>query len=64
MANLPAPEQAKALSLPADNRGGLNNGNARFPTVPDRGQPRPDSAIRGGQFGSLDRALEDTDLMA
>jgi len=64
MANLPAPEQAKALTLPANHRGGLDDGNARFPTVPDRGQPRPETAVRGGQFGALDRALQDTDLMA
>ena len=63
VSNLPTPEQAEALTMPTNHRG-LDDGNARFPTVPDRGQPRPETAVRGGQFGALDRALEDTELMA
>ena len=37
MVNLPTPEQAKALPVPADHRGGFDDENAGFPPVPDRG---------------------------
>ena len=62
--NLPAPEQAEALTLPSDHGGGLDDGNAGLPAVPDRGQPGPEKAVRGGQLGALDGTLEDADLMA
>jgi hypothetical protein len=34
-----------------------------FPAVPDRTEPGPETAVRGGQLRALDRALEDADLM-
>jgi len=63
MANLPTPEQAKTLPVPADHRGGLDDGNAGFPTVPDRGEPCPKKAVSGAQLRALDRALKHAELM-
>jgi hypothetical protein len=63
-ANPPAPEQAKALKLPADVCGSLDDGNAGFSAVPDRGDPGPEEAVRGGQRGAFYGALEAADLMA
>ena len=64
MPNLPTPEQAKALTLPANHRGRLDDENAGFPAVPDRTEPGPERAVSGGEFRALDRALEHADLMA
>ena len=64
MANLPSPEQAEALTLPADDRGGLEDGKSGWPAAPDRGEPDPEQAISRGQPGTLDRALEDAGRMA
>jgi len=63
MANLPTPEKAKALPVPADHRGGLDDGNAGFPAVPDRGEPCPEKAVGGAQLRALDRTLEHAELM-
>ena len=63
-ANPPAPEQTKALTLPADDCRSLDDGNAGFPAVPDRGDPGPEKAVRGGQLGAFYGALEEADLMA
>ena len=46
--NLPTPEQAKALTLPANYRGRLDDENAGFPVVPDRTEPGPEKAVSGG----------------
>jgi len=64
MANLPAPEQAKALPLPADHRSGPDDGNVGLPAVPDQGEPCPEKAVSGAQLRALDRALQHADLMA
>ena len=63
VANLPTPEQAKALPVPADHRSGLDDGNPGFPVVPDRGEPCPEKAVSGTQPRALDRALEHAELM-
>ena len=63
MANLPTPEQAKALPLPANHRGGFDDGNAGFPAGPDGGEPCPEEAVRGAQLRALNRALEHAELM-
>ena len=61
--NLPTPEQAKALTLPANHRGRLNDENAGFPVVPDRTAPGPEKRSVGGELGALDGAREHADLM-
>jgi len=48
-ANLPTPEQAEALTVPANDRGGLHDGDAGLPPVPDRREPDPEEAVGGGQ---------------
>jgi hypothetical protein len=63
MANLPTPEQAKALAVPADHRGGLDDGKAGFPALPDREEPCPEKAVSGAQLRALDGALEHAELM-
>jgi len=63
MANLPAPEQAKALPLLADHRSGPDDGNAGLPAVPDQGEPCPEQAVSGVQLRPLDRALEHAELV-
>ena len=63
-ANFPAPEQAKSLALPAHHGGRLEDGKARFPAVPDRGEPGPKEAVSGGELRTLNGALEYTNLMA
>ena len=63
MANRPTPEQAKALPVPADHRGGFDDGNAGFPAISDRGEPCPEKAVSGAQLRALHRALEHAELM-
>ena len=63
-ANFPTPEQAEALALPADDRGGLEYGEPGLPAVPQGGKPDSEETISGGEFRSLDRALQNADLMA
>ena len=64
MPNLPTPEQAKALTLPANHRSGLDDENASFPVVPDPTEPGPEKAVVGVSLGRLDGAREHGDLMA
>src|SRR5664279_245110 len=40
-ADLPAPDQAKARTMPGNDRLGLNHGQRRAPVEPDAGQPDP-----------------------
>src|SRR5215467_6670466 len=62
--NLPTPEQAKALTLPANHCGRLDDESAGFPVIPDRTEPGPEKAVSGGELEALDGALEHADLMA
>src|SRR6516162_4858941 len=62
--HLPGPEQAKALPVPADHGRGFDDKDAGWPIVPDCAQPSPQEPIRRGQFGSLDGALQNAELMA
>src|SRR6516225_8575965 len=62
--DLPGPEQTKALPVPADDGRGFDDKDAGLPIVPDCAQPSPQEPIRRGQFGSLDRALQNAELMA
>ena len=61
--DLPAPEQAQALAMPADHGGGLHQGQSGLPTIPNRAQPSPQQAVRRGQLGSFEGALQDAELM-
>ena len=61
--NLPTPEQAKALTLPAYDCRSLDDGNAGFPAVPDRGEPCPEKAVSRAQLRALDRALKHSEPM-
>ena len=62
--DLPGPEQTKALPVPADDGRGFDDKDAGLPIVPDCAQPSPQEPIRRGQFRSLDRALQNAELMA
>src|SRR5262252_2634558 len=64
LADLPGPEQTKAFPVPADDGRGFDDKDAGLPVVPDGAQPGPQQAIRRCQFGSLDRALQNAELMA
>jgi hypothetical protein len=64
MSDLPGPEQTKAFPVPADDGRGLDDKDAGLPVVPDAAQAGPQQAIRRGQFGSFDGALENAELMA
>ena len=64
MSDLPGPEQTKAFPVPADDGRGLDDKDAGLPVVPDGAQPGPQQSISRRQFGSLDRALQNADLMA
>jgi hypothetical protein len=62
--NFPAPEQAKALAVPADHGGGLDEEDTGPPIVPDGAEPSPQQSIRRGEFRTLDGALQNTELVA
>src|SRR6516164_1401452 len=64
VSDLPGPEQAKALPVPADDGRGFDDQHAGLPIVPDCAQPSPEQSIRRGQFGSLDGALQKAEWMA
>ena len=61
--NLPGPEQAKALAVPAEHRGGFHDEDPGTPIFPDRAEPCPQESIRGRELRPLHRALKNTDLM-
>jgi hypothetical protein len=50
--------------VPADESRSLEDEDAGFPAMPDRGEPTPQKAVTGGQLWTFDRTLEDADLMA
>jgi hypothetical protein len=62
--NFPGPEQAKALPMPSDDRGGFHDVDTRPPVAPHRREPRPQQSIRSLQLRPFDRALKDPDLVA
>src|SRR5215813_8471408 len=62
--DLPGPEQTKAFPVPADDGRGFDDKDAGLPIVPYDAQPGPQQPIRLCQFGSLDRALQNAELMA
>src|SRR3982750_998466 len=62
--NFPAPEQAKAFAVPADNGGGLDEEDTGPPIVPYGTEPSPQESIRRGEFRTLDGALQNSELMA
>jgi len=59
-----AQNRRKAIPVPADDGRSLDNADAGLPIVPDRTQPSPQESIRRGQLRSLDRALQNAELMA
>ena len=61
--NLPGPEQAKALAVPAEHGGGLHDEDSGLPIPPDRTEPCPQESICGRKVGPLHRALKNTELM-
>ena len=61
--NLPGPEQAKSLAVPAEYGGGFHDEDSGLPILPDRTEPCPQESIRGHELGPLHRALKNTDLM-
>ena len=63
VADLPGPEQTKAFAVPADDGRGFDDKDAGLPVVPDGAQPGPQPTIRRCQFGSLDGALQNAELM-
>ena len=61
--NLPCPEQAEALLMPADYGGGLDDERPGFPVPPSSGEPGLKEWIRWRQFRALHRALQNADLV-
>jgi hypothetical protein len=51
-------------SVPADDGRRFDDKDAGLPVVPDGAQPSPQDSISRGQFGSLDGALQNAELMA
>src|SRR5216683_2034061 len=65
MPHLPCPEQAKAGTMPGEDRFGLDDGQRRAPVTPDARQPDPQQSIPGCQFRALPRRpLKHADLVA
>ena len=65
VANLPAPEEAKALPMPSDDRLGLDDQQGGFPVGPHTPPPDPEDPIRRGQLPSLRRkATENGQLLS
>ena len=63
MADLPGPEQTKALAVPSDDGVRFDNDQSRPPAAPDRAQPCPQESIDRRQFRALHGALENADLV-
>jgi hypothetical protein len=63
VADLPGPKQPEALTVPADHGLRLNDDEGRAPAGPELGQPCPEESISGGQLRSLDRTLQDPELV-
>src|SRR5258707_9034698 len=54
VANLPGPEESKALAMPAQDGGGVQDRQHGLPVVPHDTEPRPQESIRrpGSVFGA------------
>ena len=50
--------------MPTNNGRRVDGENAGLPIVPNGGQPGPQQAIRRDQFGPLDGARQNAELMA
>ena len=61
---LPSPVELEALAVPGENRGGLNDDEARAPAGPHAGQPDPEDSIPPRQGRSANGPLENRELMA
>jgi hypothetical protein len=65
VADLPGPKQPEALTVPADHDPRLNDDESRAPQpVQNWDSPCPEESISGGQLRSLDRTLQDPELVA
>jgi hypothetical protein len=62
--NPPAPEQPKALAVPASDSAGFHDKRARLPILPDRAEPDPQKSIRHGHFRVLHGPLENAGWVA
>ena len=62
--NSTRPEPAKAFPMPADHRRRLDEEDTGPPIVPDLAEPGPQESIRRAEFRSLDKALQNIELMA
>jgi hypothetical protein len=63
LSNFPGPKQSKAFPVPADDGRRLNEKETGPPIVPDLAQPSPQKSIGRGEFGPLDGALQNPELM-
>ena len=63
VADLPGPEQTKALAVPSDDGVRFDDDQSRLPATPDRAQPCPYESIGGSQFRALHGALENAKLV-
>jgi hypothetical protein len=50
--------------MPAEDRRRLDEEETGPPVLPDGAEPSPQESIRRGELGPLDRALQNTELMA
>ena len=62
-ARLPAPVEPEALAVPADDRFGLDDHQARAPVRPEAGQPHPEDPVTLAQLGAVHRTPKDTELV-
>jgi len=63
-ARFPAPEQAPALTVPANDGRGLDHDQATLPAAPEAAQEDPPQAVTGPDAGSRHAALEHGELLA
>jgi hypothetical protein len=62
--NLPGPKETKAFPMPADHGRRWDEEETRPPIVPHGAEPGPQDSIGWGELRPLDRALQNTELMA
>jgi len=62
--NLAGPKETKAFPMPADHGCRLDQEETRPPIVPHGAEPSPQDSIGWGELRPLDRALQNTELMA